>query len=226
MLHVCQNTDFRSDLIFTSGPLDVLDHSADKFSFGGKLGIDSTIKNNEEVSNSKSGSSDEFSKPEQSSLNHWKQIFNAECNVNLLSNLKIIIAGLNQSEDPMAVEKSISRLTDDNLKDTLRLILAVDHTVDLNNIYTITWQILGNSDPQRDIKFISDNTLFIDGTIKAFRKGGFPRKWPNVVCSSEETIKAIDNKWASLDIGPFIPSPSIISSKLCRQGTDEVHLNH
>jgi 4-hydroxy-3-polyprenylbenzoate decarboxylase len=226
LLHVCQNTDFSSDLIFTSGPLDVLDHSADKFSFGGKLGIDGTIKNKEEVSNSKSGSSDEFSKPEQSSLNHWKQIFNAECNVNLLSNLKIIIAGLNQSEDPMAVEKSISRLTDDNLKYTLRLILAVDHTVDLNNIYIITWQILGNSDPQRDIKFISDNTLFIDGTIKAFRKGGFPRKWPNVVCSSEETIKAIDNKWASLDIGPFIPSPSIISSKLCRQGTDEVHLNH
>ncbi|MCX6328021.1 MAG: UbiD family decarboxylase [Bacteroidia bacterium] len=126
----------------------------------------------------------------------------------------------------MAVEKSIKRLTDNNLIDTLRLILAVDHTVDVNDLYTVIWQVLGNSDPQRDIKFISDNTLFIDGTIKAFRKGGFPRKWPNVVCSSEETINTIDNKWASLDIGPSIPSPSIIGSKLCRQGTDEVHLNN
>ena len=40
----------RSDLIFSHGPLDVLDHSSDSFSFGGKLGIDATIKLAEEIS--------------------------------------------------------------------------------------------------------------------------------------------------------------------------------
>ena len=37
-----------TDLLFSSGPLDVLDHSSDNFSFGGKAGIDATIKMEEE----------------------------------------------------------------------------------------------------------------------------------------------------------------------------------
>ncbi|MGC9344783.1 MAG: menaquinone biosynthesis decarboxylase, partial [Bacteroidales bacterium] len=32
------NTDFNNDIIITKGPLDVLDHSSDNFSFGGKMG--------------------------------------------------------------------------------------------------------------------------------------------------------------------------------------------
>ncbi|MCK7536325.1 MAG: hypothetical protein MZV63_37750 [Marinilabiliales bacterium] len=35
--------------IFTRGPLDVLDHSSDTFSFGGKTGIDATEKLPEEI---------------------------------------------------------------------------------------------------------------------------------------------------------------------------------
>ena len=46
--HVFTNIDFRRDLVFSHGPLDVLDHSSDSFSFGGKLGIDATIKLPEE----------------------------------------------------------------------------------------------------------------------------------------------------------------------------------
>ena len=48
LISVCRNTDLRSDLLFTSGPLDVLDHSAETFSLGGKLGIDATQKIREE----------------------------------------------------------------------------------------------------------------------------------------------------------------------------------
>ena len=46
--HVFENTDLKRDLLFSHGPLDVLDHSSDAFSFGGKLGIDATIKHPEE----------------------------------------------------------------------------------------------------------------------------------------------------------------------------------
>ena len=42
------NLRYKKDLLFTHGPLDVLDHSSDTFSFGGKLGIDATIKHPEE----------------------------------------------------------------------------------------------------------------------------------------------------------------------------------
>jgi 4-hydroxy-3-polyprenylbenzoate decarboxylase len=65
----------------------------------------------------------------------------------------------------------------------------------------------------------------IDGTIKTYRKGGFPRKWPNVVSSANETISAIDQKWESLGIGSFINSPSTRYIRLCRRGNDEILIN-
>jgi 4-hydroxy-3-polyprenylbenzoate decarboxylase len=105
------------------------------------------------------------------------------------------------------------------------LILAVDHTVDPFNLNMIAWQALGNSDPHRDHEYITASSVLIDGTIKAYRKGGFPRKWPNVVCSDVETISAIDQKWESLGLGPLIDSPSDIYRKLCRNGRDEVIIN-
>jgi 4-hydroxy-3-polyprenylbenzoate decarboxylase len=86
----------------------------------------------------------------------------------------------------------------------------------------VVWQLLGNSDPQRDHEFISEGSLLLDGTIKAYRKGGFPRKWPNIVCSDNMTIGAIDKKWESLGIGKFINSPSARYEGLCREGTDEI----
>jgi 4-hydroxy-3-polyprenylbenzoate decarboxylase len=62
----------------------------------------------------------------------------------------------------------------------------------------------------------------IDGTIKAYRRGVFPRKWPNIVCSDAETISLIDQKWESFGIGEFINSPSIRYKGLCRTGNDEI----
>ena len=110
-------------------------------------------------------------------------------------------------------------------RDFQGLIIAVDHTVDPFNLHMVAWQVLGNSDPQRDHEFINSSSLLIDGTSKAFRKGGFPRKWPNVVCSDTETISAIDRKWNSLGLGPLIHSPSEVYRKLVLAGRDEVVIN-
>ena len=41
-----------------------------------------------------------------------------------------------------------------------RLILAVDHTVDPDDLHMVAWQILGNSDPQRDHEYISSVLSF------------------------------------------------------------------
>lgn len=86
----------------------------------------------------------------------------------------------------------------------------------------MAWQVLGNSDPQRDHVIINSSAILIDGTAKIFRKGGFTRKWPNIVCSDDATIALIDNKWESLDLGPFIPSPSIKFKSLVRGDKDEI----
>jgi len=47
--HIFSNTDIINDIMITKGPLDILDHSSDNFSFGGKMGIDATVKYREET---------------------------------------------------------------------------------------------------------------------------------------------------------------------------------
>jgi 4-hydroxy-3-polyprenylbenzoate decarboxylase len=44
LFRVTSNVDPKRDLLFTEGPLDVLDHSSDRFAFGSKVGIDATRK--------------------------------------------------------------------------------------------------------------------------------------------------------------------------------------
>jgi 4-hydroxy-3-polyprenylbenzoate decarboxylase len=194
--HVFRNTTFKDDLLFMSGPLDVLDHTSDVQCLGGKLGIDATIKLPEEIP---AGIPEGFS-----------------------GDQKMIVAALNQSEDRQSLRKAKEEFSGRLEKENCRLILAVDKNVDVNDMYQVAWQILGNSDARRDVDLISGNLLFVDGTAKACREGGFPRKWPNVVCSSRETIEIIDRKWESLGIGDLIPSPSIKYSRLMLPGKDIV----
>jgi 4-hydroxy-3-polyprenylbenzoate decarboxylase len=102
------------------------------------------------------------------------------------------------------------------------LILIVDHTADVSNLFMVAWQMLGNSDPLRDHRLIDGTVLIIDGTIKFFRPGGFPRKWPNIVSASDDTISLVDSKWESTGLHPLIASPSIGYKNLLQQGNDEL----
>ena len=45
LFRVTGNVDPRRDLLFSEGPLDVLDHASDRFAYGSKVGLDATRKN-------------------------------------------------------------------------------------------------------------------------------------------------------------------------------------
>jgi 4-hydroxy-3-polyprenylbenzoate decarboxylase len=47
LFHVGSNVDPRRDTVIVEGPLDALDHSADHFAYGTKMGIDATRKDPE-----------------------------------------------------------------------------------------------------------------------------------------------------------------------------------
>ena len=49
----------------------------------------------------------------------------------------------------------------------------------------------------------------LDGTRKTKQLDDFNRDWPNIIVADDETIKAVDEKWQELKIGPFIASPSL-----------------
>jgi 4-hydroxy-3-polyprenylbenzoate decarboxylase len=129
----------------------------------------------------------------------------------------MMVLGLNTRSDKELVERTKVFLRNKKDQTSFRFIAVVDHTVDITDIFMVSWQLLSNADPLRDILIIHDNTVFIDGSLKVFTNRGFPREWPNIVCSSEETIKAVDEKWKSLGVGPFIPSPSLTCSALYLQ---------
>jgi 4-hydroxy-3-polyprenylbenzoate decarboxylase len=224
LTNVFANVDFNRDLLFSHGPLDVLDHSSDNFSFGGKVGVDATIKQIEESSGRR-----EISKSDKKDISEIRVDFldkNIIKNFNISlfeDNIPILIISVNLSEDADVIEKVKNMFRTNDSDGIYRLIIAVDHTVDVTDLFMVTWQLLGNTDPQRDHEFISPWSVLFDGTIKAYRKEGFSRKWPNVVCSDNVTISTIDQKWKSLGAGEFINSPSSRYLRLCRKGTDEIH---
>jgi len=220
--HVVENTHFNSDLLFISGPLDVLDHSSDKFCLGGKLGIDATLKLKEESSTIPiSNDTGKLVFPDLIA-DTLKKVIGRDKMINVLPEYKIAVIGLNQSGNNTSVRKTVEKLKSNLTDGSLRLILAVDHKVDLNDLSMVAWQVLGNSDPLRDITIISEKTIFVDATIKAFREGGFARRWPNVVTSEQKTIEDIDNKWDTLGLGPLITSPSLKTVGLKMEGEDEI----
>jgi 4-hydroxy-3-polyprenylbenzoate decarboxylase len=223
LLHVFKNTDFTIDLSFTYGPLDVLDHSSDNLSFGGKAGVDATIKLPEENSGRNNISESDNRNLSGLKLDFLESDIIKSYNPGLLiANIPIIILSVDRSLDTDVIEKVKGMFRTNDTQGYFRLILVVDHTVDVTDSFMVAWQILGNTDPRRDHEFISPLSLLIDGTIKAYRKGGFPRKWPNAVSSGPDTISAINQKWSSLGIGEFIDSPSNRYVRLVRKGNDEI----
>ncbi|HZY24208.1 MAG TPA: hypothetical protein VFE71_00150, partial [Bacteroidales bacterium] len=218
--HILENSDFSQDLLFSNGPLDVLDHSSDSFSFGGKVGLDATIKHTEELTRK----------------NHSAKSIDPDIKVDFLDNklindynfnlvrekIPVLIISVNCFKDSDVIEKVKNLFKKNDPDGNFKLIIIVDHTVAVNDLFMVAWQVLGNSDPRRDHEYISPHSILLDGTIKAFRKGGFPRKWPNIVISSDETVSAVDNKWDILGIGDLVTSPSSGYLSLCRSGKDEI----
>jgi 4-hydroxy-3-polyprenylbenzoate decarboxylase len=221
--HVFANCDPSRDILFGKGPLDVLDHSSDSFSFGGKAGIDATVKLPEELEG-RSGQKIPGPLLPASLAGKLKESkFIKGFNLKFAENgFPLLITSLNPSEDNESIEKLGELLRNEVPKTGLKAVFAVDHTVDVEDLFMVSWQVLGNSDPVRDHEIISGSCILIDATIKVYSKRGFPRRWPNVVCTYEDTIRAIDQKWSSLEIGEFISSPSDKYRKLCRNGDEEI----
>jgi 4-hydroxy-3-polyprenylbenzoate decarboxylase len=220
--HIFKNTDFVSDILFTRGPLDVLDHSSDSFSFGDKAGIDSTVKMPEEIQGRKTAQSEMDPRAENNSDLLNVPFIKGFRLFPVAKKAIVLIVGVDSSEDPGCVKKVCDLLKKNVDKYKLRLVIAVDHTVDQDDLFMVAWQALGNSDPARDHCFISRDSLLIDGTIKYYREGGFPRRWPNIVCSDAVTIENIDKKWDTLGFEKHLSSPSLKNMKLTRNGTDSI----
>ena len=218
--YVFKNLNPATDIYFSTGPMDVLDHSCSKMGFGGKMCIDGTKKMEEEVEESY----------EQRVVRYdFDELFLQ----NRFAEIKAVNRSLIKKAIPcliISVEKNrighIKELHDEicALKEIegVKMILYVEHTVDANDLPIALWRFCNNLDPKRDshlYKRSTNNTQTVaynyyacmgfDGTRKTKELDNFQREWPNIIVADNNTINSVDNKWESLGIGAFIPSPSL-----------------
>jgi 4-hydroxy-3-polyprenylbenzoate decarboxylase len=212
--YVFKNLNPATDIYFSQGPMDVLDHSCSKMGFGGKMCIDGTKKFEEERDNNFEWTIGNG----QSAIENLSHIF---------SEIKAINSSLLKQEIPcliISVEKNrkahIKELHEQivALKETesIKMILYVEHTVDANDLATALWRFCNNLDPKRDY-YLSKRSasngyiacMGLDGTRKTKELDDFQRDWPNIIVANDETIKSVDGKWQELGLGSFIPSPSL-----------------
>lgn len=219
--YVFKNLNPATDIYFSQGPMDVLDHSCSKLGFGGKVCIDGTKKFDEELDES-----------------YASRVKSSELNAEILKNEFVEIHHVNTSllnrQIPcliISVEKNrkghIRELHEQVCRhkglEAIKMVLYVEHTVDANDLPTALWRFCNNLDPKRDhVLFksqLSTDTaqgtsgysacIGFDGTRKTKQFDDFNREWPNIIVADDATIKSVDEKWSELGTGSFISSPSL-----------------
>ncbi len=213
---IYNNLNPESDIHFSTGPLDVLDHSSTKYTFGSKLGIDATVKFIEEKDES---GLIEIVVPEEIYIDKLK-VTPEISNIKLLKEYGILIVSI-KKESKQQIERMAELLYQQEVTSSVKIIIFVDQEIDVEDKSMIAWISSGNIDPKRDSIILKGSKktyskIFIDATRKSLKRDGFKRDWPNIVVSDEETIRKIDQKWNSLGLGEFISSPSLKYRKLNR----------
>ncbi len=206
--HVFKNLNPETDIHFSTGPMDVLDHSCSAMGYGGKMGIDGTLKLPEELTNSTphpyADSSDLQSFIQRAT--ETKGV--TQVNTKLLeSGLPCLIVGVQKTEKQQ-IKHIHQRLSELGANPIAKIILYITETTNIDSVSDVLWYWCNNVDPTRD-RHLQRHCLGLDGTRKTSELDGFGRDWPNVICSDDETIARIDKIWDTLGLGDFIPSPSL-----------------
>jgi 4-hydroxy-3-polyprenylbenzoate decarboxylase len=213
--HVFSNLNPATDIYLSQGPMDVLDHSCSKLGFGGKMCIDGTKKFPEET---------EDNYLHVNNVQVGKGLFDSfpeikKANTNLLhKNIPVLILSVekNRKGHVRELHEAICRSVE---VEGIKLILYVEHTVDANDLGVALWRFCNNMDPKRDNILVQRPAVIhpgktfacmgFDGTRKTKHFDNFQRDWPNIIVADDNTIRSVDEKWEALEIGPFIPSPSL-----------------
>jgi len=199
-----------SDIHFSMGPLDILDHSSSKYAFGSKLCVDATPKFVEELT------PNHLYKhvPIVLDLKEIKQEFKFIENVSIaFSNDQYYILFISiKKEGKISVKEMAEVLYESKLIENVKLLVCFDSEVIINDIPSSVWILTNNIDPKRDCSFFEgdgrSSCMVVDATRKTSDGDRFERDWPNIIISDEDTIKKIDLLWGKLNIGPLIESPS------------------
>ena len=187
--------DTKQDVILGEGVLDVLDHATATCGFGGKLAFDFTsvdlLSDVEPI---------EMPRSVQPCGGVWlfDGRFVEECGL-------LMLFADRERPEKVDVEEYLSR---NNIKGVKYVALFDGQASGVMTPSDLLWLAAANTDPRRDVKFLAGGELLIDARSKHPSVEGNPRRFPNVVMSSVETIEKVDSRWAEYGLGEKIESPS------------------
>ncbi|GAA4755247.1 menaquinone biosynthesis decarboxylase [Flavisolibacter ginsenosidimutans] len=209
--YVFRNLNPVTDVYFSQGPMDVLDHSCSKLGFGGKMCIDGTAKFDEEKELGLELGAGGLELGVDVIKNRFPEV--REVNVSLLKKeIPVLIVSVEKNRVGHVRELHQQICGQEELAG-IKMILYVEHTVDANDLPIALWRFCNNLDPRRDAVLFTSSSrpacMGLDGTIKTKALDNFQRDWPNIIVMDDATIKAVDEKWDSLGLGEFLSSPSL-----------------
>lgn len=195
-----------TDVYFSQGPMDVLDHSCSKMGFGGKMCIDGTRKTEEEITAPLAP----YKMPAGFSIKKIQSTLpeiTSASDVLMQKGIPVLFVAMHKNRKGHVADLH-RQLCNQEGVEGLKMILYVEHTVNAGDIADVLWRFCNNLDPRRD-HFYANDILGLDGTRKTKKYDSFDRPWPNVIAADNVTIEAVDKKWASLGLGDLLISPSL-----------------
>ena len=208
--YVFNNINPVTDVYFSQGPMDVLDHSCSKMGFGGKMCIDGTRKLDEEISTPLLPFKIAPSFSKENIMATFPEITSINDKLARAWGIGVLFVSV-LKDRPGHVRELHEKLTQQAGFEGFKMILYVEHTVNAADIADVLWRFCNNLDPKRDNFYggAEKNILGLDGTRKSKKLDNFDRPWPNIIAADMATIEAVDKKWDRLNMGKIIISPSL-----------------
>ncbi len=189
--------DFATDLFFSEGVLDVLNHASDQRLHGSKLGIDLTLKIEGEPGYKKEdpvpANNSEPPSPEKV-MTVFKEV--QTCKVlELQAQRSVLLVALNKTA-PHQGKQFIQSFLDHPAFSAIEIIIVLEGHVNIADTSTMMWKFFNNLDPKRDFYF-NAGRLGIDVTQK-FHEEGYQQNWPDEIKMTAEIKTQVHNKWNDL----------------------------
>ncbi|MBQ8543574.1 MAG: menaquinone biosynthesis decarboxylase [Alistipes sp.] len=194
LARLLRRVDVRSSLIRSEGVLDVLDHATATCGFGGKLALDLTdVDINAAVT--------PIEEPRTASPVGGIRLFDTR----FVESCALLLLFADESRP---IEVDVEAYLRENNIEGMKYVAVFDYQAMSMSASDLLWLAMANSDPRRDVKLLAGGELLLDARSKHPGVKDNPKRFPNVVMSSVETIEKVDARWQEYGVGEFIASPS------------------
>jgi 4-hydroxy-3-polyprenylbenzoate decarboxylase len=197
--------DLESDLYVSEGVLDVLDHSAPEPLFGGKLGIDATMRLPDEKHRPSQG--EPLPLPSRTliseALREVSPLFVTFHVPRLYTKNRLLL--LNFQKDGCHTGRDLAeRLLRNKILEPFSIVALYDAYIDLKDDSLVLWKLSNNVDPKRDI-ITRNRRIVLDATHKG-PEDLHLRAWPDDIVMDPLIVEKVESRAGEFGIQELVRS--------------------